>query len=289
MPEHLYKKLPKDAFPPPRIVTAQEIMQYQSGRMDPQDMIYLDDDIAEGRAKLPAGKRQLERPPNLGFVGSLVESVTGANRSTADTRRLPDWAGIPEMSQITIVGATAGIGMLFTNADETAQIVKAQFPNVKIRQDEKGNYIFKSAIDGKEYAYKPGFQVSDIPLAGAGIAALTLAGKALRRRGSRRRCRTNPMVQTLTGTERAAALARVPGWTDMRDAIERDFVFADFSAAFAFMTQVAALADAADHHPEWRNVYNRVHVRLTTHDAGGLSMRDIDLAMKIDAIGAVAG
>ena len=62
------------------------------------------------------------------------------------------------------------------------------------------------------------------------------------------------------------------------------FSFADFSQAFGFMTRVALLAEAADHHPEWSNVWNRVDILLTTHDAGGLSMRDADLARAIDAL-----
>ena len=68
------------------------------------------------------------------------------------------------------------------------------------------------------------------------------------------------------------------------DGIRRLFTFRDFSAAFGFMTRVALLAEMADHHPEWSNVYNRVEILLTTHDAGGLSRRDIDLAARIDAL-----
>ena len=73
-----------------------------------------------------------------------------------------------------------------------------------------------------------------------------------------------------------AALAQLPGWTAVegRDAITRRFSFRDFNAAFGFMTRVALYADKADHHPEWFNVYNRVEITLTTHDAGGISVRD---------------
>ena len=67
-------------------------------------------------------------------------------------------------------------------------------------------------------------------------------------------------------------------------AIERRFTFADFSAAWAFMSRVALLAETHDHHPEWSNVYNRVDIALTTHDAGGLSARDARLAAAIDAL-----
>lgn len=90
----------------------------------------------------------------------------------------------------------------------------------------------------------------------------------------------------LTDPERDALLAECPDWR-LRDdglAIERSFLFADFNAAFGFMTRVALHADKVDHHPEWANVYNRVEVTLTTHDAGGLSARDADMARFIDAI-----
>lgn len=94
-------------------------------------------------------------------------------------------------------------------------------------------------------------------------------------------------VEQLTEEERASWLAALPSWTSARDgaAIERKFEFADFSEAFAFMTRVALLAEARDHHPEWSNVYNRVEITLTTHDAGGLSLRDVKMAKKIDALG----
>ena len=70
----------------------------------------------------------------------------------------------------------------------------------------------------------------------------------------------------------------------LRDAISREFVFADFTQAFAFMTQVALVAEKRDHHPEWSNVYNTVSVTLTTHDAGGLTEKDIHLAQTMNAV-----
>ncbi len=94
------------------------------------------------------------------------------------------------------------------------------------------------------------------------------------------------MVEQLSQAERSDALDGLPDWDvdEARDAISRSFTFDDFSQAFAFMTQVALLAEKADHHPEWSNVYNRVDIVLTTHDAGGLSERDIDMAQRIDAL-----
>lgn len=93
-------------------------------------------------------------------------------------------------------------------------------------------------------------------------------------------------ISQLSPAERAAALARLPQWNLRGDglAIEREFTFSDFGEAFAFMTRVAIAADKADHHPEWSNVYNRVTITLTTHDAGGLSTRDVALAEAIDAM-----
>ena len=93
-------------------------------------------------------------------------------------------------------------------------------------------------------------------------------------------------VPQLTGPERAAALATLPEWTlrDDGSAIYRSCRFADFSAAFAFMARVALIAEKLDHHPEWSNVYDRVEITLTTHDAGGLSERDVTAARAIDRL-----
>lgn len=94
------------------------------------------------------------------------------------------------------------------------------------------------------------------------------------------------VLERLSDEERADALDALDEWDydEARDAIVRSFVFADFSAAFAFMTRVALLAEKADHHPEWSNVWNRVDVLLTTHDAGGLSHKDVGLAEAIDLL-----
>lgn len=93
-------------------------------------------------------------------------------------------------------------------------------------------------------------------------------------------------MAVLTESEREAALAGLNGWTfdAGRNGIARSFKFADFGAAFAFMTRVALEAEKADHHPEWSNVWNRVDVLLSTHDAGGVTDKDIALAAKMDAI-----
>lgn len=93
-------------------------------------------------------------------------------------------------------------------------------------------------------------------------------------------------IARLTDEERDAALAQLPLWHLSADggAIERRLRFVSFAQAFAFMTRVAFEAERMDHHPEWSNVYDRVTVVLTTHDAGGLSTRDVELARFIDGV-----
>jgi 4a-hydroxytetrahydrobiopterin dehydratase len=87
---------------------------------------------------------------------------------------------------------------------------------------------------------------------------------------------------------RAAALRELPQWHEVQghEAIARAFRFKDFNAAFGFMTRVALLAEKMDHHPEWFNVYNRVEVTLATHDAGGITDKDIEMAKAIDSYAA---
>ena len=94
------------------------------------------------------------------------------------------------------------------------------------------------------------------------------------------------MIEPLTPEERTEALDQLADWDfdDARDALTGQFLFADFSEAFGFMTRVAMLAEVQDHHPEWFNVWNRVEILLTTHDAGGLSARDVKMARAIDAL-----
>jgi len=89
-------------------------------------------------------------------------------------------------------------------------------------------------------------------------------------------------MMRLTDAEIDAALSALPGWTRVGEGLERSFRFADFTRAFAWMTRVALLAEKADHHPEWSNVYNKVEVRLTTHDAGGITAKDIALATAME-------
>ena len=94
------------------------------------------------------------------------------------------------------------------------------------------------------------------------------------------------MADKLEGPARAAALGELDGWAEVdgRDAISKSFQFNNFSEAFGWMTRVALVAEKADHHPEWFNVYRTVDVTLATHDAGGVTQKDIDLAKAMDTL-----
>jgi hypothetical protein len=110
--------------------------------------------------------------------GHIKEALTGDDRTTKEISALPEHTNLPEFGQVNWAAAKTALGTILANPAETVKIIQANFPDVKARQDDKGNFILRSGIDGKEYAIKPGFQVSDIPRALAGIAAFTPAGRA---------------------------------------------------------------------------------------------------------------
>jgi 4a-hydroxytetrahydrobiopterin dehydratase len=99
------------------------------------------------------------------------------------------------------------------------------------------------------------------------------------------------MVEQLSAQARQSALRELPGWSEAAggQAIARKFTFKDFNEAFGFMSRAALVAEKNDHHPDWRNVYRTVDVELSTHDAGGVTARDIDLAKAMSAIAAQLG
>jgi 4a-hydroxytetrahydrobiopterin dehydratase len=99
------------------------------------------------------------------------------------------------------------------------------------------------------------------------------------------------MAERLSAAARKSALEGLSGWSDVpgREAIARTFVFKDFNEAFGFMSRVALVAEKHDHHPEWRNVYKTVEVVLATHDAGGVTTLDVELAKAMNAIAAQLG
>jgi hypothetical protein len=139
------------------------------------DSQVLKDRVAATRAQQLQGQPEA---PRMGVIEGVKEAVTGEKRSTKESEALPDWATMPELNSFSMASAKTGLGTLLSNPDETVKIIQSNFPGVQVRQDDKGNYLLQSSIDGKEYAIKPGFRVSDVPRAAGGVAAFTPAGRA---------------------------------------------------------------------------------------------------------------
>lgn len=161
--------LPEDSTLNIPTLSKEDADAYRSGSMSLEEQGQLQIALDEGVVKLPEGQ---------GFFAGIKEAITGAERSTPEIEALPDWSELPEKNQFNMDAFLSAIGTISTDPQETAQIIKAGFPGVEVRQDEKGNYILKSAIDQQEYAIKPGFRPSDIPRAAVTAAAFTPAGRA---------------------------------------------------------------------------------------------------------------
>lgn len=157
---------------PPGVVQA-----YASGQMPVADRIQLEQDVKQGLVKMPDGV-EVHDTKAPGFLARVGESITGSERRVPETEALPEWTQMPELTQLTIPGMKTGIGTLLASTPEAVQIVQANFPGVKVRQDAKGSPIFTSAIDGKDYAIKPGLRLSDTPRVLGGMAAFSPVGAA---------------------------------------------------------------------------------------------------------------
>ena len=168
---------PQGARPTIPELPAPVLEAYRTGRMTRDEMMELERDVANGMAKVPAGF-QLQKTEPMGMLGAVREAVTGTERATPTTQALPDWASMPELNTFSMASFKSALGTMMTSPQETVQIIQANFPGVKVSQDEKGNFVLQSSIDGQMYAIKPGFQISDIPRAAGAIAAFTPAGRA---------------------------------------------------------------------------------------------------------------
>jgi hypothetical protein len=168
---------PQGARPVIPELPAPVLEAYRTGRMTRDEMMELERDVANGMAKVPAGF-QLQKTEPMGVLGGIREAVTGTERATPTTQALPDWASMPELNTFSMASFKSALGTMMTNPAETVQVIQANFPGVKVSQDEKGNFVLQSSIDGQMYAIKPGFQVSDIPRAAGALAAFTPAGRA---------------------------------------------------------------------------------------------------------------
>jgi len=131
-------------------------------------------------AQAPPAEQQdagiLTRLKNL--PSAVVESVTGQQRATESTRTLPEWTTMPELNSFSFQSALTGLGTLLSTTDQAVEIIKANYPSTEVMQDEKGNFILRSSIDGKDYAIPPGASMGDVPRVVGGIAAFTPAGRA---------------------------------------------------------------------------------------------------------------
>lgn len=160
------------------VLPVEVMTAYSDGTMMPDERVQLEQDIAQGLVKAPDGF-SIGKTEAPGLIDRIAEAFTGSARETEQTRTLPDWTEMPELSDITsLAGLKTGAGTLLSSPEETAQIIKANYPDAEISQDVKGNYILRSQLDGKLYAIKPGFRASDIPRAIGGVLAFTPAGAA---------------------------------------------------------------------------------------------------------------
>ena len=116
-------------------------------------------------------------PEGPGLAARAVDMVTGNLRQTKETQTLPEWTGMPELNQLSAASAKTGLGTILASSPEAVKVIQSNFPGVGVRQDEKGNFILRSSIDGKEYAIPPGLSLGDLPRALAGLAAFTPAGR----------------------------------------------------------------------------------------------------------------
>lgn len=168
---------PQGARPTIPELPAPVLEAYRTGRMTRDEMMELERDVANGMARVPTGF-QLQKTEPMGVLGGIREAVTGTERTTPTTQALPDWASMPELNTFSMASFKSALGTMMTSPQETVQIIQSNFPGVKVSQDEKGNFVLQSSIDGQMYAIKPGFQLSDIPRAAGAIAAFTPAGRA---------------------------------------------------------------------------------------------------------------
>lgn len=152
---------------------------YREGKMSPQDAAEFEADYRAGLFTIP--RETVTTPDRIpGALENAANIFTGADRRTAEIDKLEDVGDMPEMnpgSGENFKSFKAALGTLLTSPEETTKVIQAQFPGVSIRRDEKDNFIIKSSLNGKEYAIKPGFQMSDIPRAAAGILGFSPAAK----------------------------------------------------------------------------------------------------------------
>lgn len=173
----LPRKASLKVAPESNVVPDGVIEAYVSGKMTPDQVAEYEADLKSGALKLPEGMTHTP-PEQPGLMARIKDVFTGDLRATGETANLPEWTGMPELNQLSMASAKTGAGTMFAPTDEAVKIIQANFPGVTVRQDEKGNPILKSSVDGKEYAIPPGLSIGDIPRVIGAVGAFTPAGRA---------------------------------------------------------------------------------------------------------------
>jgi hypothetical protein len=164
----------------PENATDEQIQQaaaaaFAQTQLQPVETVAVDD-VTQMTVGTPTGEAAPTQ--GRGLLGSITEAITGRERATEATQTLPEWTTMPELNSFSFQSALTGLGTLLAGPEEVVQVVQANFPGTEVFQDEKGNFIMRSSIDGRDYAIPPGFSVGDIPRAVGGLAAFTPAGRA---------------------------------------------------------------------------------------------------------------
>lgn len=152
--------------------------QAHSKGVDVGQSITLDDIVVTPESNPEEPAPEETKKPEPSFFEQIGDVFTGSLRKTPETEQLNDWAEMPELNELTFNSFKTALGTMMTNPEETAGIIKAQYPDVQMRTDYNGNIILKSSVNGKEYAIKPGAQVSDIPRVAGSVLSFTPAGRA---------------------------------------------------------------------------------------------------------------
>lgn len=175
-------------------VSANALESYKSGTMSPEDTILFESGLRSGSLYVPEELKEkgvIERAREFDITGAIKEipgaiseAFTGAERMTPEVEALPDWTEMPEMNSFSMEAVKNVLGTMVADPNEAAQIIQANSPETKVRRDQQGNIIFKSAMDQQEYAIKPGFRASDIPRAITGMVVYGLGGRGRTMRGT---------------------------------------------------------------------------------------------------------
>lgn len=166
--------LPSEAAP---LSVKDDIADFIDGEMSTERRAAFVEGVEAGSIQVPPWLKVTDNE-EMSFLEGIGEVITGEQRRVPETEALPDWSEMPELRQPSFAGIKSAVGAVLSDPEELVQIIKSNYPETESTQDAKGNYILRSAIDGIDYAIKPGFRESDVPRTAATMAAFTPAGRA---------------------------------------------------------------------------------------------------------------